>query len=74
LRGVVGAAKTLGLVALGVEVVYLYVRTFGTLMDTALAFLVGGVLFMALAWGLYRLDRFLGTRTAAAKAATGAAS
>jgi uncharacterized membrane protein len=52
--------KTTGLAAFGIEIVYLYVMTIGTLMDTALAFLVGGVLFIALAYGLFRIDRRLG--------------
>jgi hypothetical protein len=29
-------------------------------MDTALAFLLGGILFIALAYGLFRIDRRLG--------------
>ena len=62
--GAVAAAKTTGLVALGLEIIYLYVVTFGTLMDTAVAFLLGGVLFIVLAWGLYRLDRHLAGRAA----------
>jgi uncharacterized membrane protein len=52
--------KTTGLVAFGIEVIYLYVVTLGTLLDTALAFLIGGILFVALAIGLYRIDRRLG--------------
>jgi uncharacterized membrane protein len=66
--GTIPQAKTLGLVALGAEVIYLYVRTFGTLMDTALAFLMGGVLFIVLAWALYRLDRYLAARSRPAAA------
>jgi uncharacterized membrane protein len=54
--------KTLGLFAFGLEVLYLYVVTLGTMMDTALAFLLGGVLFIALAFGLYRFDRQLAAR------------
>ncbi len=70
-----GAAKTLGLVALGLEVLYLYIATFGTLMDTAIAFLLGGVLFIVLAWGLYRLDRHLARSGAGpASAATSGAT
>jgi uncharacterized membrane protein len=52
--------KTTGLAAFGIEIIYLYVVTIGTLMDTALAFLVGGALFTALAYGLFRIDRRLG--------------
>jgi uncharacterized membrane protein len=59
-----GAAKPIGLFALGAEVVYLYAVTFGSLMNTALAFLLGGILFIGLAWGLYRLDRRLVRRGA----------
>ena len=65
----VGAGKSTGLFALGAEVVYLYAVTFGSLMSTAVAFLLGGVLFIVLAWGLYRLDRHLarsGTNPSAA--------
>lgn len=64
--GMAGSGKTTGLFALGAEVVYLYAVTFGSLMNTALAFLLGGVLFIVLAWGLYRLDRHLTRRSAAA--------
>lgn len=63
--------KTTGLAAFGIEIIYLYVVTIGTLMDTALAFLVGGILFSALAFGLYRIDRRLSHR---GEPATGAAS
>ena len=62
--GVAGSGKATGLFALGAEVVYLYAVTFGSLMNTAVAFLLGGVLFIVLAWGLYRLDRHLAKRTA----------
>jgi len=51
--------KKTGLIAFGLEVIYLYVVTLGTLIDTALAFLLGGLLFIALAWGLYRIDKRL---------------
>jgi uncharacterized membrane protein len=57
--------KTIGLVAFGLEVIYLYVRTFGTLLDTAVAFLVGGVLFVLLSFVLDRVDRMLAGRAAA---------
>ncbi len=52
-------AKTLGLIAFGLEVIYLYAVTFGTLIETAFAFIGGGVLFVLLAWALYRVDRRL---------------
>lgn len=67
--GTVGPAKTIGLAALGIEVVYLYGVTFGSLLNTAVAFLLGGVLFILLAGGLYRLDRHLAARSAGAPAA-----
>ncbi|WP_170984572.1 DUF2157 domain-containing protein [Rhodoligotrophos defluvii] len=50
---------TLGLAAFGIEILYLYIETLGTLIDTALAFLVGGILLIALSIGLVRLDRWL---------------
>jgi uncharacterized membrane protein len=52
----------LGLFAFGAEVLYLYAVTLGSLIDTALAFLVGGVLFIALAFLLFRLDKRLAAR------------
>ncbi len=68
--GVAGSGKATGLFALGAEVVYLYAITFGSLMDTALAFLFGGILFIVLAWSLYRLDRHLARRQRAGMEAT----
>lgn len=65
--------KAIGLVAFGIEVIYLYIRTFGTLLDTAVAFLLGGVLFVALAFLLYRIDRFLAGRAALPAVPAGAA-
>jgi hypothetical protein len=56
--------KTIGLAAFGLEVIYLYVRTFGTLLDTAVAFLGGGILFVLLSFVLYRVDRMLAGRAA----------
>lgn len=64
--GQVPGAKALGLAAFGMEIVYLYGVTIGTIMDTALAFLGGGILFVAMAWGLYRFERRLSTQTAEA--------
>lgn len=52
----------IGLAAFGIQVLYLYGVTLGTLIDTALAFLVGGLLFIALAFILFRLDRRLAER------------
>lgn len=54
----------LGLFAFGAEVLYLYAVTLGSLIDTALAFLVGGFLFIALAFLLFRLDKRLAARAA----------
>ena len=58
--------KSIGLAAFGVEVVYLYAFTLGTRLDTARAFLGGGVLFIVLAFVLYRIDRILARRARAA--------
>jgi|FEC22Drversion2_1045045.scaffolds.fasta_scaffold00008_141 uncharacterized membrane protein len=52
-------AANLGLVAFAIEVLYIYWVTFGTLLDTALFFLVGGVLLIGLAAVLVRLQRRL---------------
>lgn len=51
-----------GLIAFGAEVLYLYGVTLGTLIDTALAFLIGGLLFIALSFVLFRLDKKLAAR------------
>jgi uncharacterized membrane protein len=53
------AAATFGLVAFAGEVLYLYFVTFGTLLDTALFFLIGGLLLIGLAAVLVRLQRRL---------------
>lgn len=52
-------AANLGLIAFAIEVLYMYWITFGTLLDTALFFLVGGVLLIGLAAILVRLQRRL---------------
>lgn len=52
-------AANLGLTAFAIEILYLYFVTFGTLLDTALFFLVGGVLLIGLAAALVRLQRRL---------------
>ncbi|WP_342643581.1 DUF2157 domain-containing protein [Rhodoligotrophos ferricapiens] len=49
----------LGLIAFGAEVLYVYIETLGTLIDTALGFLIGGILLIALSFALLRLDRWL---------------
>ncbi len=56
----------IGLLAFGAEVLYLYSVTLGSLIDTALAFLVGGALFIALAYFLFRLDKRLAAPAAEA--------
>jgi uncharacterized membrane protein len=57
--------KSLGLFAFGAEVLYLYAVTIGTQFDTALAFIGGGVLFIVLAYVLFRIDRRMARRTTA---------
>lgn len=57
-------AKSLGLTVFGLEVLYLYTVTLGTILDTALAFLLGGVLFIGLSFLLFRIDRRLAARQA----------
>ncbi|MBZ0217623.1 MAG: DUF2157 domain-containing protein [Fimbriimonadaceae bacterium] len=58
------AAVNLGLMLFGFEVLYLYFETFGTLLDTALFFLIGGILLIALGWLLNRLRLRLTEREA----------
>jgi uncharacterized membrane protein len=58
--------KSLGLFAFGAEVLYLYAITLGTQLDTALGFLGGGVLFVVLAFILFRIDRSMARRARAA--------
>ncbi len=53
------ASATFGLLAFAGEVLYLYFVTFGTLLNTALFFLIGGILLIALAAVLVRLQRRL---------------
>ncbi len=48
-------AINLGLIAFGLVVLDIYFATFGTLLDTAIFFLLGGILLLALAWFLNRL-------------------
>lgn len=50
-------AINLGLMAFGLVVLDIYYATFGTLIDTAIFFLLGGVLLLALAWFLNRLRK-----------------
>ena len=51
-----------GLIAFGLEVLYLYTVTVGPILDRALAFLVGGVLLVGMAAVLVRIDRRLAKR------------
>ncbi len=62
------AAKTTGLAVFGLEVIYLYTVTLGTMFDTALALLAGGALFIALSTALFRIDRRLAARATGASA------
>jgi len=48
-------ALNLGLTTFGIEILYLYFETFGSLLDTAFFFLTGGILLLALGWILNRL-------------------
>ncbi len=54
----------LGMLAFGGEVLFLYFTTLGDMLGTSLFMLVGGILFMALAWGMYRLAGRDGRKTA----------
>ena len=53
---------TIALIAFGGEVLYLYIETLGTLLDTSLFFLLGGVLLVALSFALETFRRFLKRR------------
>lgn len=55
-------AKRLGLTAFGLEVAYVYVVTLGTILDTALSLIAGGLLFIGLAVLLVRVNRALAAR------------
>ncbi|MBL4759012.1 MAG: hypothetical protein JKY32_15690 [Rhizobiales bacterium] len=48
-------AINLGLIIFGLVVLDIYFATFGSLLDTALFFLLGGILLLVLAWFLSRL-------------------
>ena len=48
----------LGLGAFAIEILYIYFRLFGTMMQTSLFFLIGGLLLIALAFAMTRLRRF----------------
>ncbi len=47
----------LGIIAFAGEVLYLYLTTFGTLLDTATFFLIGGVLMILLATAVMRIQK-----------------
>ncbi len=47
------------LIGFAVEVLYIYFRIFGSLLETSLFFLIGGVLTMGLAFFLYKLHQRL---------------
>lgn len=55
-------AKRMGLTAFGLEVAYVYVVTLGTVLDTALSLIAGGLLFIGLAALLIRVNRALAAR------------
>ncbi len=57
------------LIAFGGEVLYLYVETLGTLLDTSLFFLLGGVLLIVLSFALETFRRFLSRRDQTREAA-----
>lgn len=51
--------RTIGLIAFGIEVFVLYLITVGTLLQTSLAFLGGGLLLIALSVGIWAVNRRL---------------
>ena len=59
-------ALNLGLITFGIEILYLYFETFGSLLDTAFFFLTGGVLLIGLGWVLNKLRLRLASRGDAA--------
>ncbi len=54
-----GLLVALALLAFAGQVLYIYMETLGTLLDTSLFFLLGGVLLVVLAFGLEMLRRYL---------------
>jgi len=60
------AALWLAYAAFALEIFTLYLRTFGTLLNTSLFFLIAAVIVSGLAWAAYKLHQ--------RKAATGAAT
>jgi uncharacterized membrane protein len=65
-RGIHRGGRSLGLTAFALEVAYVYAITFGTVLDTALALLGGGALFLLVAVALFRIDRRLSARDSVA--------
>lgn len=65
-RGIHRGGRSLGLTAFALEVAYVYAITFGTVLDTALALLGGGALFLLVAVALFRIDRRLSARESVA--------
>jgi len=57
-------AANLGFFGFGAELLYVYFVTFGTLIDTALFFLIGGVVLIAVAIFLVRLHRRMAAQEA----------
>ena len=51
------AALWLAYAGFGLEIFSLYVKTFGTLLDTSLFFLIAAVMVSLLAWAAYKLHR-----------------
>jgi uncharacterized membrane protein len=69
-RGLHRGGRSLGLTAFAVEVAYIYALTFGTVLDTALALLGGGALFLLVSFALFHIDRRLSANAAPALGGT----
>ena len=52
-----GATGTVGVAAFIGQTLYVYSETFGGLLDTALFFLVGGLILFAMSYGMWRWKR-----------------
>jgi uncharacterized membrane protein len=63
-----GFTVNIALAAFGVQVFYVYVSTFGTLLGNAAFFITGGIILIALAFFIGRLSRRLGEERARGKA------
>ena len=59
-------ARLVAYTGFAIEIFTLYVRTFGTLLNTSLFFLVAALLVSGLAWVAYRLHQRKGPTGAAA--------